>query len=117
MDVIFVRKLFKICSLMRHDIALPTDKSFHHIVVVVQPLKSLMKNQLNKLCGLGLKATYIGDEEDREELEANLISGKYNYIILSPESATSPWFLNILLQIRKKIACLFIDESHCVKTL
>ena len=47
---------FTLCPLvmdLKCDIAWATDKSFHHIVVVVQPLKYLMKNQLNKLCGLG----------------------------------------------------------------
>ena len=38
------------------------EKILHHIVIVVQPLVSLMKNQRDKLLHLGLRAVYVGDK-------------------------------------------------------
>ena len=82
-------------------------------VLIVQPLKSLMKDQKSKLMDMGLNAIYVGEEKDTE----GLLGGSYNYIITSPESAVSPSMLSVLGEIKHRIKCVFIDESHCIQTL
>lgn len=93
-------------------------KLFTTISIIVQPLKSLMKTQKNKLQQLGLQAIYVGDEDgDVQQIKKDICSRKYNYIILSPESATADWFIGALHDVRKDVAAIFVDESHCVKTM
>ena len=93
------------------------DRILYHIVIIIQPLVSLMRVQRDKLVKMGLQALYLGDDESKAEVVKGIFKKKYNYIILSPETATSDWFLEALHHIRKEVACLFVDESHCVKTL
>ena len=86
----------------------------NHAVVIIQPLKSLMKSQRDKLLSLGLKALYVGDEDSGADIND---MKDYNYIIASPESAISEKFLTAIRQLKKSICCVFVDESHCVQTL
>ena len=90
-----------------------TKDSLDTIALIIQPLKSLMKDQCRKLKSLGLKATYVGDEHDFSGMTSN----KFNYIIASPETAISQAFLDTIESLKKNIACIFVDESHCIQTL
>ena len=90
-----------------------TKDTLQSIVIIIQPLKALMKDQCQKLTSLGLKATYVGNDHDFEGMTLQ----KYNYIIASPETAITASFLDILEAMKEQICCIFIDESHCIQTL
>ena len=86
-------------------------ESLISVVIIVQPLKSLMNDQVSKLKILGLKATYVGEDQDYTGMSG------YNYIIASPETISSSQFRKTLDEMRKKIVCIFVDESHCIQSL
>ena len=90
-----------------------TRDNVQSVALIIQPLKSLMKDQHKKMISLGLKATYVGEDHDFD----GMTSQQYNYIIVSPESAISSRFLDLTDSIGMKIACIFVDESHCIQTL
>ena len=89
------------------------------VVLIIQPLKSLMKDQKQKLTDLKLKCIYLGEEDGVVQSwdVTGTRKGDYNYIIAAPESMVSDRFLSVLENLRDKIKCVFVDESHCIQTL
>jgi ATP-dependent DNA helicase RecQ len=86
-------------------------------VVVVSPLISLMKDQVDALDRLGIPATYINSSLPMDESinrEQRLSEGKYKLIYLSPEKLEDDNFIHRLCQ--SKIAFAAIDEAHCIST-
>ncbi|RAK09307.1 RecQ-like ATP-dependent DNA helicase [Halanaerobium saccharolyticum] len=88
---------------------------FEGVTLVISPLISLMKDQVDALKEMGIKATYInssiGNQELRERL-ARTASGEYKLLYIAPERLNSSRFLNLLQQL--KIAMIAVDEAHCV---
>jgi ATP-dependent DNA helicase RecQ len=83
--------------------------------VVVSPLISLMKDQLEKLESVGIRAAQVNSTLNREEEEAALggiRSTDDEIVFCTPERLTTPEFLDVLKQI--KIALVVIDEAHCI---
>jgi ATP-dependent DNA helicase RecQ len=85
--------------------------------VVVSPLISLMKDQLEKLEELGIRAAQVNSSLNREEEEAALEgirSTVHEIVFCTPERLSNPEFLAVLKQVR--IALVVIDEAHCIST-
>lgn len=85
------------------------------IVIVIQPLIALMKEQVQKLQDRGCSAIYIGDKDvDFDGIK----QGQYRYLFGSPESFLGPQ-RDLLLhdQLQENVKLLVIDESHCVTKL
>ena len=83
--------------------------------VVVSPLLSLMKDQLEKLASLGIRAAQVNSSLNRAEEEAALegIRSTFHEIVFcTPERLSNPDFLAVLSQV--KIALVVIDEAHCI---
>ena len=53
------------------------------IIVVVSPLKALMKNQIDRV-SVYLKCAYVGEEDD--EIKQKIVQGIYQIMYMSPES-------------------------------
>lgn len=88
---------------------------FTGTTLVISPLISLMKDQVDALHSLGIEATYINSSLDQEELEERIHragQGKYKLIYVAPERLESPGFRTKLKSL--KISMLAIDEAHCV---
>jgi ATP-dependent DNA helicase RecQ len=87
-------------------------KDLQAVVVIVQPLKALMEDNVTRLTSRGLKAAYVGDPDVAEGVR----NGNYNFIFGSPESFTGQ-FQDIFLsaKVAEQIRLLVIDESHCIK--
>lgn len=83
--------------------------------IIVSPLISLMKDQVDALENLGINATYINSSlsttEQRERL-TSLQNGEYQFIYVAPERFDHPQFLAIIKQI--KLSFLAFDEAHCI---
>lgn len=83
--------------------------------MVLTPLVSIMKDQVEKMSRLGLKALAIGlgNEEMERELRATTV---VDIIYGSPESWCSPVWAKELkdCQLGKQIVCLVVDEAHAV---
>jgi ATP-dependent DNA helicase RecQ len=83
--------------------------------IVVSPLISLMKDQLEKLTELGIEAAQVNSSLSREEeLEAldRISSGRARIVFCTPERLTSPDFLHVIQA--TTIALVAIDEAHCI---
>jgi ATP-dependent DNA helicase RecQ len=83
--------------------------------IVVSPLISLMKDQVDALrtCGYPAAALHSGmPPEARREVETALVGGRYRLVFVTPERLVSPPFLQ--LTDRLKIRAIAIDEAHCI---
>ena len=85
------------------------------VTVVISPLISLMKDQVDSLNEIGISATYINstltDLEYSQTVE-NILYNIYKIIYVAPERLNSPVFINLLN--RLDISMITIDEAHCV---
>ncbi|NHZ82195.1 RecQ family ATP-dependent DNA helicase [Massilia sp. CCM 8695] len=83
--------------------------------IVVSPLISLMKDQLEKLDALGVRAVQVNSSLTREEEDAameGIRSGFHEIVFCTPERLSMPSFLDAFRQI--EVALLVIDEAHCI---
>ncbi|XP_044170887.1 ATP-dependent DNA helicase RecQ-like, partial [Acropora millepora] len=90
--------------------------SVSHLVIVVCPLNSIIKNQVNYLRSLGLKAAFVGESD---EINKQIIEGSVQIDILygSPESFVGDdkfrqMFANDMF--RKNVVAVVCDEVHTV---
>ncbi|MBK6901668.1 MAG: DNA helicase RecQ [Saprospirales bacterium] len=85
--------------------------------VVVSPLISLMKDQVEGLWGNGVKASFLNstlDPLEQRMVEDELFQGAIDLLYVSPERLTSKEFLPLLR--RAKINLVAIDEAHCISS-
>ncbi|MFS0689074.1 DNA helicase RecQ [Sporosarcina sp. 179-K 8C2 HS] len=84
-------------------------------VLVVSPLISLMKDQVDALHQIGIPAAYINSTLSTEEYFGtveNAMEGMYRLLYVAPERFESPSFIQ---QISKMdIPMIAIDEAHCI---
>ena len=83
--------------------------------IVVSPLIALMKDQVDALSQLGVKAAFINSTLAPDaacEIEARAIDGDIDLLYVAPERFASDRFLNLLDRI--SISLFAIDEAHCV---
>ncbi|MBD7910475.1 MULTISPECIES: DNA helicase RecQ [Clostridium] len=88
---------------------------FHGITIVISPLISLMKDQVDSLRSIGIEAAYINSSLDNDELKEifyGLKNNKYKIIYVSPERLDSKIFLEVVDAI--DVSQIAIDEAHCV---
>lgn len=88
---------------------------FSGITIVVSPLISLMKDQVNALVQQGVKAAYINSsltDTQYDKVLKNAALGNYKIIYVAPERLDSVGFINLCRRI--KISMVAVDESHCV---
>jgi len=85
------------------------------LCLVVSPLISLMKDQVQNLRNRNIKAfSIIGSLSPYEisELLDNALYGNYKFLYLSPERLQQDWILKRISQL--PINLVAIDEAHCV---
>ncbi len=85
------------------------------ICIVVTPLIALMKDQVDNLKRIGIKATAVHSGLTREEIIIqleNCIFGDYKFLYVSPERLGTELFQSKLQAM--KVCLLVIDESHCI---
>lgn len=83
--------------------------------VVVSPLVSLMKDQVDTLNSLGISAGILNSamsENDRQQAIQTLRQGGYKLFYVAPEGLAKPSFLDLLTQC--ELAYFVIDEAHCI---
>ena len=86
------------------------------IVIVVTPLISLMKDQVKKYRGKGVKCAFIGEELDSKE-EDQILKGQFHVIYSSPESllTTDKWRNMLRSKVYSdNLVGLIVDEAHCI---
>ena len=83
--------------------------------IVVSPLISLMKDQVDGLreCGYPAAALYSGMSFDAmHETEQKIAAGRYRLVFVAPERLLTPRFLQLIE--RLQICAFAIDEAHCI---
>ena len=83
--------------------------------VVISPLISLMKDQVDSLNQVGIPATFINSsltEFEYAQTMQNASLGMYKIIYVAPERLISDGFINLLNMLN--ISLFAIDEAHCV---
>ncbi|MGB0899382.1 MAG: DNA helicase RecQ [Psychrobium sp.] len=85
------------------------------ITIVVSPLISLMKDQVDTLRANGVAAAYLNSSQTREESMQVLNAmqyGEIKLIYVAPERILQPNFLERIQQLH--ISLIAIDEAHCI---
>jgi ATP-dependent DNA helicase RecQ len=85
------------------------------ICLVISPLISLMKDQIEQLERKGIKALTIESNTSVDQIVTlfdNLKYGKYKFLYLSPERLNSEFILNKIKQIQVNL--IAVDEAHCI---
>ena len=85
------------------------------VCVVVSPLISLMKDQVEGLRANGIKASFLNsslNNSEQQEVENEFFNGFIDLLYVSPEKLVSQSFLPLLQ--RTKINLFAIDEAHCI---
>lgn len=85
------------------------------MALVVTPIISLMKDQVDNLVSRGIKATYmyagLSSTEVRRTYE-KCINGRYKFLYVSPERLRSDAFMERLRQM--PVNLIVVDEAHCI---
>jgi len=85
------------------------------VAIVVSPLISLMKDQVDALCANGVRAACFNSSlnaEDTRNVLAQLHAYQLDLLYVAPERLLSESFLDRLQQI--PLALFAIDEAHCI---
>ena len=85
------------------------------ITLVVSPLISLMKDQVNSLIEQGINAAYLNSSLSISQFNKvldNARENKYKIIYIAPERLLTDEFLSFIQAV--KVSMITIDEAHCV---
>lgn len=85
------------------------------ICIVVTPLIALMKDQVQNLHRIGIKAAAIYTGMTRDEILLTLdnsVFGAYKFLYVSPERLATKLFMEKVIQMQ--VCLLAVDESHCI---
>ncbi|PYZ92329.1 DNA helicase RecQ [Salipaludibacillus keqinensis] len=88
---------------------------FTGVTLVVSPLISLMKDQVDELQEVGIEATFINSSLSYEEVRQRIQGiqdGLYPLVYVAPERLESTGFLTMLQTL--PISLLAVDEAHCL---
>jgi len=88
---------------------------FDGLTVVVSPLISLMKDQVEQLREYGVHAIYLNSSllpEDYRDNEEKIRNNSVKLLYVAPETLLMEKTLNLLSSV--KVDCLTIDEAHCI---
>ena len=87
------------------------------ITIVVSPLISLMQDQVSSLETAGIHSAFLNSSLSWEEYCKSvdeIKSGEIKIIYVSPEGLATQKIRELLSGLELKIACITIDEAHCV---
>ncbi|MBW3630300.1 MAG: ATP-dependent DNA helicase [Gemmatimonadetes bacterium] len=85
------------------------------VTVVVSPLISLMKDQVDTLDEIGFPATFLNSSLSSTEMQARLQQverGEVRLLYVAPERFEAPAFRERIA--RLNVSLLAVDEAHCV---
>ncbi|MCC3357678.1 DNA helicase RecQ [Bacillus sp. REN16] len=88
---------------------------FEGVTIVISPLISLMKDQVDTLVSVGIPATSINSSISIQEIQERLQDarlGRYKIIYIAPERLESTQFRSLLSSI--PISMIAVDEAHCI---
>ncbi|MGD8188894.1 DNA helicase RecQ [Brevibacillus ginsengisoli] len=87
------------------------------VTIVISPLISLMKDQVDALVSMGIPATQINSSLDYSEVRDRLQKargGEYKLLYIAPERLESENFLSLMREL--PVSLVAVDEAHCVSS-
>jgi len=87
------------------------------VTLVISPLISLMKDQVDSLHQVGIPSTFINSSLSYHEVDERLMDlsiGEYKILYIAPERLESESFINQLRQLPIKLVA--VDEAHCISS-
>jgi len=87
------------------------------VTLLISPLLSLMRNQMQAAASYGLNAYTINSSNSQEHalVERKLLNHEVDLLLISPERLANDQFReNIWDDIKQHIGLLVIDEAHCI---
>ena len=85
------------------------------LTIVISPLISLMKDQVDNIKNMGIKSAYINSTLSDSEINSilnDVIEDEVKILYVAPERLESTEFLNFITRV--KVAQIAIDEAHCI---
>lgn len=85
------------------------------LTIVISPLISLMKDQVDSLLEIGISAAYLNSSMDAGEYQVTMLQarqGIYRILYVAPERLQTEGFLSFAEQ--AEISMVTVDEAHCV---
>jgi len=85
------------------------------VTLVVSPLISLMRDQVQALAANGIPAAFINsslNENQSERVMAKAFAGEYKIIYIAPERLLTPSILRLAQTL--PISLIAVDEAHCI---
>jgi len=87
------------------------------VTIVVSPLISLMKDQVDSLTAVGIPATFINSSLTPAETSARIEgakNGRFKLIYIAPERFYNQEFMEAMKKI--KVDLFAVDEAHCISS-
>lgn len=87
------------------------------VTILISPLLSLMRNQIESAAQYGLKAATLNSDNTDEhgEIERDILAGKIDLVLISPERLSNDRFqAQVWSKLRHKVGLLVVDEAHCI---
>src|SRR5512134_724314 len=88
---------------------------YNGLTVVISPLISLMKDQVEQLRAFGVPALFLNSSLSPQEYQENMEyvkRGEVKLLYVAPETLLTPRILSLLDS--AVVDCLTIDEAHCI---
>ncbi|WP_422658024.1 DNA helicase RecQ [Paenibacillus sp. EC2-1] len=85
------------------------------LTLVISPLISLMKDQVDALTTAGVSAAYINSTLSGKEVNDRIRAakrGELKLLYVAPERLELDWFRDEMAELQ--ISCVAVDEAHCV---
>jgi len=85
------------------------------IAIIISPLISLMKDQVDALQAIGVQATYINSSLSAQEQQNRcqaVVAGEFKFLYVAPERLESRYFVHMIGQLN--ISLVAFDEAHCI---
>ncbi|AVL76565.1 MULTISPECIES: DNA helicase RecQ [Staphylococcus] len=83
--------------------------------IVISPLISLMKDQVDQLKAMGIRAAYLNSsltQKQQKDIQTQLKSGEIQFLYVAPERFDNANFMRLLQQL--DIHLVAFDEAHCI---
>ena len=87
------------------------------LTLVVSPLIALMKDQVDSLQGIGVRAAYLASSQtavERRDVMRQVRAGMIDLLYVSPERLRESSFIGMLS--RLDVWLVAVDEAHCIST-
>ena len=88
---------------------------FSGLTLVISPLISLMKDQVDQLLSNGVEAAYLNSSQsfaDQQQVQNKAINGELKLLYISPEKVMTNGFFQFIRLCQ--VSFIAIDEAHCI---